>query len=334
MILNGYRPMPTGTTAGWKKAKYPLFEPALNTMFDSYVIKEDGIYKMWFSWRPTKSIMYTTSTDGIHWEPFCCVLTRQLDSSWEADKVSRPTLVKKDNRYHMWYTGHMIWSGPLSAAIGYAVSDDGIHWERPLAHPVLRPDKPWENHIIWTPHVIYDEEEDLFKMWYAGGATEGTESDALGYATSKDGIHWTKYPLNPIFVPDGSIPWEMAKVSAPFVWKRDGWYYMSYLGNDADMRGSNGLARSRDGITNWERHPSNPIIASSEGCWDHNCICKLMIIETETGYMGWYNGGNRRIEEIGIVYHEGFDLGFETDGKPAPNEREDYSYLCPINITH
>ena len=62
----------------------------------------------------------------------------------------------------------MIWSGPLSAAIGYAVSDDGIHWERPLAHPVLRPDKPWENHIIWTPHVIYDEEEDLFKMWYAG----------------------------------------------------------------------------------------------------------------------------------------------------------------------
>lgn len=93
MILNGYRPMPTGTTAGWKKAKYPLFEPALNTMFDSYVIKEDGIYKMWFSWRPTKSIMYTTSTDGIHWEPFCCVLTRQLDSSWEADKVSRPTLV-------------------------------------------------------------------------------------------------------------------------------------------------------------------------------------------------------------------------------------------------
>lgn len=165
-------------------------------------------------------------------------------------------------------------------------------------------------------------------------ATEGTESDALGYATSKDGIHWTKYPLNPIFVPDGSIPWEMAKVSAPFVWKRDGWYYMSYLGNDADMRGSNGLARSRDGITNWERHPSNPIIASSEGCWDHNCICKLMIIETETGYMGWYNGGNRKIEEIGIVYHEGFDLGFETDGKPAPNERGDYSYLCPINITH
>lgn len=52
MILNGYRPMPTGTTAGWKKAKYPLFEPALNTMFDSYVIKEDGIYKCGFPGDP------------------------------------------------------------------------------------------------------------------------------------------------------------------------------------------------------------------------------------------------------------------------------------------
>ena len=74
---------------------------------------------------------------------------------------------------------------PLVCRHRVCISDDGIHWERPLAHPVLRPDKPWENHIIWTPHVIYDEEEDLFKMWYAGGATEGTESDALGYATSK-----------------------------------------------------------------------------------------------------------------------------------------------------
>ena len=143
-----------------------------------------------------------------------------------------------------------------------------------------------------------------------GGATEGTESDALGYATSKDGIHWTKYPLNPIFVPDGSIPWEMAKVSAPFVWKRDGWYYMSYLGNDADMRGSNGLARSRDGITNWERHPSNPIIASSEGCWDHNCICKLMIIETETGYMAGTTAatGKLRKSELYIMKDLIWDL--------------------------
>ena len=49
--------------------------------------------------------------------------------------------------------------------------------------------------------------------------------------------------------------------------------------------------------------------------------------------MGWYNGGNRKIEEIGIVYHEGFDLGFETDGKPAPNERETIPISAP-SISH
>ena len=336
MNRKGYRPLPTGTTAGWKKMDgNPLLEPSLSTMYDSYIIREDGIYKMWFSWRPAKAIMYTTSTDGISWELPQCVLTRVLDSWWEADKVSRPSVLKRDGKYHMWYTGHMIWSGALLAAIGYAVSDDGIHWSKPMTSPVLRPDHPWENQVIWTPNVMYDEEEKLFKMWYAGGATAGTESDALGYATSEDGIHWVKYPGNPVFVPDGNIPWEMAKVSAPFVWKRDGWYYMSYLGNDADMRGSNGLARSRDGITGWQRHPSNPVIAGSEGAWDHNCICKMQVMETKTGYMAWYNGGNRKIEELGIAYHDGFDLGFETeDGKWASNERGERPYLCPANITH
>ena len=181
MNRKGYRPLPTGTTAGWKKMDgNPLLEPSLSTMYDSYIIREDGIYKMWFSWRPAKAIMYTASTDGVNWELPQCVLTRVLDSWWEADKVSRPSVLKRDGKYHMWYTGHMIWSGALLAAIGYAVSEDGIHWSRPLASPVLRPDHPWENQVIWTPNVMYDEEEKLFKMWYAGGATAGTESDALG----------------------------------------------------------------------------------------------------------------------------------------------------------
>ena len=51
--------------------------------------------------------------------------------------------------------------------------------------------------------------------------------------------------------------------------------------------------------------------------------------------MSCYNGGNGKIEELGIAYHDGFDLGFETeDGKWASNERGERPYLCPANITH
>ena len=36
------------------------------------------------------------------------------------------------------------------------------------------------------PHVIWDEEMKLFRMWYSGG--EQYEPNAIGYATSPDGL--------------------------------------------------------------------------------------------------------------------------------------------------
>ena len=50
------------------------------------------------------------------------------------------------------------------------------------------------------PHVIYDDDEKLFKMWYSAGETY--EPDVICYATSKDGINWAKYKNNPIFRPN------------------------------------------------------------------------------------------------------------------------------------
>jgi hypothetical protein len=66
------------------------------------------------------------------------------------------------------------------------------------ASPVLRPDKPWEmknpDHaaaMVFSDGVWYDPKDALFKMWYLVG-----ESEATGYATSRDGIHWEKPSLD------------------------------------------------------------------------------------------------------------------------------------------
>ncbi len=60
-------------------------------------------------------------------------------------------------------------------------------------NPVLRPDRPWEGiHTYLYGAVIYDDDEDLFKMWYLGGGPERTGGC---YATSKDGINWQKPEL-------------------------------------------------------------------------------------------------------------------------------------------
>ncbi len=38
-----------------------------------------------------------------------------------------------------------------------------------------------------------------YKMWYSGYLDKDTDPKYLGYATSDDSIHWTRYPCNPNF---------------------------------------------------------------------------------------------------------------------------------------
>jgi hypothetical protein len=70
--------------------------------------------------------------------------------------------------------------------------------------PVLNTDAPWDgpNDVFDYINVLYDEQEELFKMWYMiiQGQTDEYEWDQglwkWAYATSKDGIHWERPILN------------------------------------------------------------------------------------------------------------------------------------------
>ncbi len=60
-------------------------------------------------------------------------------------------------------------------------------------NPVLRADKPWEaRSVALYGTVLYDQEDQIFKMWYR--AIDDTVYAC--YATSRDGIRWTKPTLN------------------------------------------------------------------------------------------------------------------------------------------
>ena len=75
--------------------------------------------------------------------------------------------------------------------------------------PLIVRDRPWEDewHLGSYVNVIYDEEEDLFKMWYGVGRklsdARGDEADGLAYAVSDDGLHWEK-PVLKLFEDGGS----------------------------------------------------------------------------------------------------------------------------------
>ncbi|HUR57456.1 MAG TPA: hypothetical protein VM029_07090 [Opitutaceae bacterium] len=63
------------------------------------------------------------------------------------------------------------------------------------ANPVLRPDRPWEGTVAMpmSDGVWFDPKDRLFKMWYRAGTPPKQNTC---YATSRDGVHWDKSPLD------------------------------------------------------------------------------------------------------------------------------------------
>ena len=274
----------------------------LGTIFDISVLVEDGVYKMYCSWRPKKSLALSVSADGKVWSRPEIILGPN-DTYWEED-LNRPVVVKKDGIYHMWYTGQ---AKSTNSWIGYATSSDGVNFTRMSAEPVLSFEAPWEKVALMCPHVIWDEKEQLFKMWYSGG--EQYEPDAIGYATSADGLNWKKHPDNPVFSANKANEWEQYKVTACQVIKRKDDYLMFYIGfRDIDFA-QIGMAKSKDGISGWERFSGNPIIYPTPG-WDADACYKPFAIEEKGRWMLWYNGRTKHLERIGLAIHEGNDLKF------------------------
>jgi predicted GH43/DUF377 family glycosyl hydrolase len=258
---------------------------------------------MWFSWRPKKSIALVESADGIHWGQPVIALGPNKKTGWE-DDINRPVVLKRGDTYHMWYTGQ----AKGRSWIGHAKSADGKAWTRNSDQPVLSPEQPWEKVAVMCPHVLWDDQASIYRMWYSGG--EQYEPDAIGYATSTDGKSWKRNHTNPIFRAEPKNLWERHKVTACQVVRHGGWHYMFYIGFRDIDHAQIGVARSRDGVTQWQRHRANPIIRTSPAGWDADAVYKPFAIFDGKRWLLWYNGRKGGVEQIGLAIHDGEDLGF------------------------
>lgn len=296
------------TSGGWAKYDYnPVLGGNLGTCFDCCLLRFPEGYRMWFSWRPKKAIAWTDSRDGINWLPPRIALQGLPGSDWERD-VNRPIVLadSANGVFRMWYTGQTA----NSSAIGYAESQDGINWQRSTRNPVLKPQATWEKQAVMAPHVNAADQGDGqgYKMWYSGGSQY--EPDAIGYATSPDGLNWMRPFDHPVFSPDPNASWEKDRVTAAQVIQRNGVYYAFYIGFKDVNHAAIGLAKSSDGITNWQRSPANPIVRPSLAGWDRSSCYKPFALLDENRWLLWYNGRSGHVEQIGLATHQGADLGF------------------------
>jgi predicted GH43/DUF377 family glycosyl hydrolase len=302
-----------GSAGGWQKfSGNPVLGGQYGTCFDICVLRENNAFRMWLSWRPKKAIAVSDSTDGIHWSEPRIVLPPDPQSDWELE-VNRPVVVRRDDDYHMWYTGQTFSKQPAKngyqdghSAIGYATSKDGITWSNRTK--VIAPDLTWEGVALMSPHVLWDVRQNQWRIWYSGG--EQYEPNAIGHATSHDGIHWIKDSNNPIFRADPQHEWEKERVAGCQVIQESGWYYIFYIGYRDIDHAQVGVARSRDGLTNWQRLPANPIIRAIGKGFDADACYKPYALFVDGKWMLYYNGRNVHLEQIGLATRTGRDLGF------------------------
>ncbi len=214
--------------------------------------------------------------------------------SWNRNVCEASVLYNTDSsRYEMWFSGTS--GNPVFPyKIGFAKSVDGISWDL-HPDPVLTPTSgTWDQYNVQFPFVI--RENGLYKMWYSSSPQSDYNQCKIGYATSPDGIEWTKDTLhNPIFGP-GTDPWEAGGVMACYVMPVTGGYKIWYSGFTTSAIDGNvyiGYATSADGIS-WQRNTiNNPVLEPGvTGLWDGKWVWYPQILLIDNVYYMYYAGTN------------------------------------------
>jgi predicted GH43/DUF377 family glycosyl hydrolase len=195
--------------------------------------------------------------------------------------------------YKMWYGGY---DGNPNR-IGYATSMDGRNWTKQNnGNPVLfgGASGAWDDSGLYSLCVIKDG--TTYKMWYSGNHN----SVQIGYATSSDGITWTKYASNPVFSGDGA-GFDSANTWAGTVIKDGSTYKMWYLGNSGGGGGLDriGYAWSNDG-TSWSRN-ANAVMTTSVGKFDSSGLRDPAVLKINQKYYMYYTGYDGANYRIGAA---------------------------------
>jgi len=111
-------------------------EDFLGTVFDVSVLYDNGMWKMYGSWRRNGSISFSTSFDGFVWDQnLQFALGGLWDSKWETI-VNRPFVLKRATEdYLLWYTGQ-IDGKKMGGKLGFAKSWNGNEFFREVGRPL------------------------------------------------------------------------------------------------------------------------------------------------------------------------------------------------------
>lgn len=249
-----------------------------------------------------------------HWQryknPMLSSDTTKQD--WSRVVLYNPHVIHHAGAYRMWYVGTDTWSRSTDCALGYAESADGVHWTPHAANPILTGQDVGWGPEIHTPHVLFDADEQIYKLWFV--CTTDVERDTsgipsewtqrLGYATSPDGLHWRVHPTpiyesgrRPCVLKEGRGRYRMWMCSRPTKQHPAGDMYKNIY-----------HFTSPDGL-HWERG-AQPVIQATGAA--ATCVYPF-VLQEEDDYHMWYGGHIAGTGRFEIFYARSADgLHWET----------------------
>jgi len=223
------------------------------------------------------------------------VLLPEPSSSWECYNVFNPAVIHHNGLWHMWYRAQGL---DWVSRIGYAVSQDGAHWNR-LRQPVLEPADESDSRGVEDPRVT--ELGGRFYMTYtAYGST---------YSGEGEPTHLGGGILPMIAVSDNLISWERMgpivrgennKDHVLFPRKINGRYAALH------RRWPDVWIAYSDDLRTWPETEMSRIYGPRQdepAAWDNKCTGSNGVpIETEHGWLLLNHGYNEdRIYKFGVA---------------------------------
>jgi len=266
------------------------------------VILDGSTFKMWYGgWDGTNQrIGYATSTDGVTWTKHASnpVIDLGPSGSWDDEDVGPGAVVFDGSSYKMWYWGYdgTFWR------TGYATSTDGLVWTKSDSNPVLDlgAGGEWDDTWAGINAVIFNGSD--YQGWYLGNDGPPSPNIRTGYATSPDGLVWTKSDSNPVLDLGAAGEWDNANPGGGAVIYNGSIYEMWYEGTRAGLT-QIGYATSTDGLV-WTKSDSNPVLLVGPFAdWDWSSVFAPTVLYDGTSYHLWY---------VGVSSGLGLKIGYAT----------------------
>lgn len=143
--------------------------------------------------------------------------------------ISYPSILSENGIYRMWYGSNLKWGKDQSSmdhVFKYAESRDAIHWIR-TGKIVMGLEHPNE-YALSKPYVIRDPTH--YSMWYSYRGKKNCTTYRIGYATSPDGLVWTRKDSE-VGIEVSKSGWDSEMICYPCIFDFKGERYMLYNGN-------------------------------------------------------------------------------------------------------